>query len=98
MSNGVKDVWAGDLALIELAAGRTEAPQAVLQELKRRGHVKIAAGKATLTTAGTRRAQRLHPHEHDLRLQATSNKGSAITTDGASRLHIGSGGTAKIRS
>jgi hypothetical protein len=96
----VQDIWLGDLALLELLRGPTEAPAEVLTKLAVLGHVAIAAGGAPrLTTAGRERAEKLRDAEHDLRLLfAVRADGRApLTTDGGTVLHVG-GGKAQIRS
>jgi hypothetical protein len=93
----IRDIWAGDLALIELnKSGTTAAPADVLRELKRRGHL-TASGK--LTIEGRRRARGLADAERNLRgMYARAAQGkSMLTTDGRGSLHIG-GGRATIRS
>ena len=80
-----KNIWAGDLALIELAAGRTDAPRDVLDSLAAKGHVKLTAkGGPVLTGAGKHRAASLKGSEHDLRLMFGPGSGSAIKGVGGS--------------
>jgi hypothetical protein len=79
----VKNVGVIDLALIELARGKTDAPPAVLKQLSSRGFVTIAKGRASLTAAGRRRATRLAPMENDLRKMTTAGgAGSRLNAPG----------------
>ena len=92
----IKNITVIDIALVELLDGPTPAPGDVLQRLEAKGHVTLAAGKPALTPKGRRRAERLKPLEHDLRLMFAGSKDkAAITTDGAAGLHT-AGGRATI--
>lgn len=98
----VKNVTVNDLALIELAdAGKTGAPPEVLERLRASGHLVLTAAGVKLTSKGSRRAERLKPFEHDMRLmwgaKAGANAGAKapLTTDGGCGLRIG-GGSARI--
>lgn len=94
----VKNLWLGDLALIELARdGGTAAPDDVLAKLRDQGHITLSGGPK-LTDAGRARAACLKDAEHDLRLMFTTSGGeSKITTDGSGgSIHIGGGGSASI--
>jgi hypothetical protein len=93
----IKNVWAGDLALVELLAGGTEAPAEVLQKLVSLGHVKLVAGKPSLTAAGRSRAKRLKPAANDLRRMSNASPGAPVKTVGQSSLHVGGGGPPQIR-
>lgn len=97
MSQGiVKGLWVGDLALIELLAGKTDAPADVLEKLRVLGNVTLSAGKAALTPKGRRRAERLRPMEHDLRLLHAGAAGSEpLKTVAGAALHV-TGGPARI--
>jgi hypothetical protein len=89
----VKDVTGADLALIELATGgKTGAPADVLQKLQARGHVILTAGRPALSPKGKRRAARLKPMEHDLRLMfapAAAGGGSPLKTVAGPGIRIG---------
>ncbi|MBA4187766.1 MAG: hypothetical protein C0467_07080 [Planctomycetaceae bacterium] len=85
----VRDVWAGDVALVELARSeRTEAPAEVLSELARRGHVKLSGKTAKLTGAGRIRANALAKAEGNIRAMAANTKAGlcAIMTAAGPRL------------
>ncbi len=85
----IRNLWVGDLALLELAAGQTAAPPDVLEELRVRGHITLARGKPTLTDRGRNRAGRLKACEHDLRKMFTARGKPALTTDGGSVRRLG---------
>jgi len=95
----VKNVTVIDLALCELCDGKTAAPKDVLDELRARGLVAVAGGKASLTPKGRRRAEALKAAEHDLRRMfagAAASGGAALHTDARCGLHVG-GGRAHFR-
>jgi hypothetical protein len=96
----VKNLWPGDIALVEMLRGSTEAPSAICRELRARGYLEIIAGKPKLTVKGRRRAERLRPAEQDLRKMfasgAAANGAAGIEAPARSSLHIG-GGRARIR-
>jgi superfamily II helicase len=88
----IRNLWDGDLALIELAAGNsTAAPREVLLKLASLGHVKLDGGKASLTSKGRKRAIALLPAENDLRMSANAKlqHRQPIRTVGSSSMHIG---------
>jgi hypothetical protein len=97
----VKNITFHDLALVELLRdGRTDAPPSLISTLVRRGHVKTAAGKLSLTAAGRSRARRLSRVKDLQRMFAMKGTGGVyqLTTDGGgSMVHIGDGGPAHIR-
>jgi hypothetical protein len=92
----IKNIWAGDIALLELLAGETQAPPDVLKRLAAIGHVQVIAGAPKLSLKGLRRARQLKACEHDLRKQFSAKGGSSLTTDGSTGFHVG-GGRANIR-
>lgn len=83
----IKNIWAGDLALIELAAGRTDAPQSVLSILAGKGHVEVTAAGPKLTGRGRRRARKLQPCAHDMRLQFAAGGSTPLATVGGGQIH-----------
>jgi hypothetical protein len=95
----IKNTWAGDLALVELLTrGHSEAPQELLLELARRGHVALlAGGRARLTGKGRTRATKLRGAENDMRTLFAAKDGAAVKTVGGGPFHVG-GGSARIRS
>ena len=87
----VRNLWQGDLALLELAAaGKTDAPREVIKKLESLGHVERSGG-LKLTATGRDRAVRLKPAEHDLRRQFTAQGGGALRTVGGSSIRVGGG-------
>jgi hypothetical protein len=56
---GVKALWVGDLALLEIREGHTHAPPCLLARLVKLGHLTEAAGPPTLTAEGRGRAEKL---------------------------------------
>jgi hypothetical protein len=95
----VKNVTPADLCLVELLdAGRTDAPPGLLRRMESRGFLSLTGSGPALTARGRRRAARLKPMEHDLRLLASAKAGgkSPLTTDGSSGFHV-AGGPATIR-
>jgi hypothetical protein len=77
----VKNLWALDLALIELFRhGRTDAPREVLAQLEFLGHVVVGVGrKLTLTAKGRKRAERLRGAEQHLRASAAAEAQARAT-------------------
>jgi hypothetical protein len=92
----IKDIWVGDLALIELLAGKSEAPADVLNKLEARGQLLLTSAGPELTSAGQQRAQQLKQIETDLRAMFTASGRSPVHTDAGPLIHIG-GGVARIR-
>jgi hypothetical protein len=78
----IKNVTAADLALVELLAGKTEAPAGILTALDAKDYVEFIGGKPRLTPRGKRRAERLKPHEHDMRLMFGAAGDSPLHTVG----------------
>ncbi|VTT99069.1 unnamed protein product [Gemmataceae bacterium] len=84
----IKNVWAGDVALIELTrSGRTDAPGEILAELKHRGHLTLdKSGTPSLTGAGVKRAEALKPCEANLRamaVNASTGRAPLMTASGS---------------
>ncbi len=92
MANGLtSNLNVNDLALVELLRGEALAPRAVFDQLRAKGYVQFSNGKPSLTAAGRKRADKLKPAEHDMRMLFAApvggNRGCSIRAIGGSRLH-----------
>jgi hypothetical protein len=87
-----------DIALVELLDGGTQAPPEIIAALRAGDYLEAGDGPPRLTPRGRRRAERLKPASHDLRLlHQMSADGRPLRTDGRATIYLDGGGPVTIR-
>ena len=89
-----KDLWHGDIALVELLTGETGAPADVKARLVRLGHM---SSSGALTAAGRKRAQVLATMGPDLhRIVGAGDVSAGIKAPGSTSINMTGGGPVTI--